>query len=287
MSHTSRPKMTSIMISFFFYCLALLSYQNLKLSSSKSFFCFVLSTQTKPASPFIIHRPSSRTLFFFSTFESPFFQQLKFPYAVSLIFLFCHYKTHTNTNYSFLMAAPPKTTKSIAFNHHWNSSSHLSNPIDQCQHLHQDNTASLLPTTRGGARGWQAGAQAPAKHFKSSYYLIFLIEINKLFNNKYYYINFGHPRKRCLAPPLPTTTTGSSHLHPFPTLLSLLLHQPPWTTVKENESVIDSLSILYCWSKNNVYTDYIQDDPLYQERFSATILQRNIQSTAHAYLLIS
>jgi len=147
MSHTSKPKMTSITISLFLYYLALLSYQNPKLSSSKSFFSFVLSKQTKPASSFLVHRPSSRTLLFV-------FQHLRVPSSSNLSsltwspsFFFCHYKTHTNTNSSFLVIAPPKTKKSTAFYHHWNSSSLLSNPIDQCQHLYHDSTTSLLPTT--------------------------------------------------------------------------------------------------------------------------------------------
>jgi len=147
MSHASRPKMTSITISLFLYYLALLSYQNPKLSSSKSSFSFVLSKQTKPASPFLVHRPSSWTLLFF-------FQHLRVPSSSNLssltrspLFFFCHYNTHTNTNSSFLVTAPPKTKKLTPFYHHWNSSSLLSNPIDQCQHLHHDSTTSLFPAT--------------------------------------------------------------------------------------------------------------------------------------------
>jgi len=129
MSHASRPKMTSITISLFLYYLALLSYQNPKLSSSKSFFSFVLSKQTKPASPFLVHRPSSRTLLFF-------FQHLRVPSSSNLSSLtrspslfFCHYNTHTNTNSSFLVTAPPKTKKLTPFYHHWNSSSLLYRPM--------------------------------------------------------------------------------------------------------------------------------------------------------------
>ena len=40
-----------------------------------------------------------------------------------------------------------------------------------------------------------------------------------------------------------------------------------WHARKENVSVIDSLFCIILIEKNNVYTDYIQNDPLYQEIF--------------------
>jgi len=149
MSHASRPKMTSITISLFLYCLALLSYQNPKLSSSKSFFSFLFFCPSKPNQPLhfsFIGQAHELSYFFFQHLRVPSSSNLS-SLTRSPSFLFCHYKTHTNTNSSFLVTAPSKTKKSTSFYHHWNSSSLLSNPIDQCQHLHHDSTTSLFPTT--------------------------------------------------------------------------------------------------------------------------------------------